>query len=145
MLSIPDLESINTLLVPGTSQSPLNNACFSPSGDCIVAHDSLGLIYVFDSLTLEVIATHACVTEEYYDAVLVVPSGISTIEFSADGSKIVVCYPYGIREIPHKLPVFIPDEFRSQQVSDALSNGRGVPDNAKQAISEFLHGASSFI
>ena len=142
MLSVPDLEIINTLFEPGTPSSRLNDACFSPSGDCIVANGSLGLIYVFDSLTLGVIATHTCTPEEYYDEELVRLSGVLSIEFSADGSKIVVCYTYGIREIPHKMPIFIPDEFRSQQVADVLSVGRWLPDNAKQAISEFLHGAS---
>jgi len=145
MLNIPDLDIINVLPEPGIEPSMLNDACFSPSGDCIIANGSLGVIYVFDSLTLEVLNMHTRSPEEYYDEVHVRLSGVLSIEFSPDGSEIVVCYPYCIREIPHKLPVFIPDEFRSQQVSDVISIGNGLPDNAKQAICEFLHGATEMI
>jgi hypothetical protein len=118
-------------------------ANYSPSGDYIVMCGSLTHISVINAhtkedvsnFTYDLIKTYTGDYIEDYD-------GVVTARFSDDETKLIVCYPFYVREIPWQPPIFIPDEFKTQLIAEGLSGGLDLPDRAKLLICEYLHGVA---
>jgi len=68
--------------------------------------------------------------------------GVVSARFSDDETKLIICYPFYVREIPWRPPIFIPDEFKAQLIADCLSDGLDLPERAKLLICEYLHGVA---
>lgn len=121
----------------------MHSAIYSPSGEYIVTCGALRNVRVLNAHTMELVADYTGdILEDYGEDFEEDFDGAVSAEFSADETKLVICFPFYIREIPWKTPVFIPDEFKPQLVADGVSVGRDLPDNAKHAICEFLYGVA---
>ena len=121
----------------------MHSAIYSPSGEYIVTCGALRNVRVLNAHTMELVADYTGdILEDYGEDFEEDFDGAVSAEFSADETKLVIFFPFYIREIPWKTPVFIPDEFKPQLVADGVSVGRDLPDNAKHAICEFLYGVA---
>ena len=118
-------------------------ANYSPSGDYIVMCGSLSYVSVINARTKEHVSNFTydlltTYTSEYIEDY----DGVVTARFSDDETKLIVCYPFYVREIPWRPPIFIPDEFKAQLIADYLSGGLDLPDRAKLLICEYLQGVA---
>jgi len=138
ILNATDLSVIYCLTEPTT----IHSANYSPSGEHIVTCGLERDVRVLKATTLELVESYLVEpTEDYnedYD-------GVVTAEFSNDSTKLVICFPFCIKEIPWMSPKFVPDEFKTQLAAEWISRGKDLPDNAKFAICEFLHGVAVFV
>lgn len=126
--------TVDFLLIEPTA---VHCAKYSPSGECAVTCGLDCSIRVLNTHTWELVESY---TEEMQDDYEEDYDGVVSADFNKNGTKLVVCFPYRIKEIPWVTPTFIPDEFKTQLVAESISKGRDLPDTAKISICEFLYG-----
>ena len=119
--------------------TPIHSVNYSPSGRYIVTCGTSRGVRVLNAETRELVADFTGDLLEDYEEDY---DGVVSAMFSKDETKLVVCFPFYIREIPWIPPAFIPDEFKTQLIAECLSGGLDLPDNAKLMICEFLCGVS---
>lgn len=129
-----------------TAPSMIHSAKYSPSGDYIIASGLGRSLRVYNSENNELVVDFKGDTLENYDEEYDEDyDGIVSAVFDKEETKIIVCFPFYVREIPWTFPNFIPDEFKTQLIADGISLGRDLPDNAKLLICEYLHGVAVLI
>jgi WD40 repeat protein len=138
ILNATDLSVVYCL----TGPTAIHSANYSPSGEHIVTCGLERSVRVLEVATWDLVESYAGEPIEDYNEDY---DGVVTAEFSKDSTKLVICFPFYIKEVPWISPKFVPDEFKTQLAAEWISRGKDLPDNAKFAICEFLHGVSMLL